>query len=300
MPFSERFGFLNFPKPLFFKGGMIEPLDNFSKAQEYVDATTHQDGFCYPPLSKTVELDPKTMEPVKDIPNTERPARVFNMPMSHRIVIDDPVNGENLRNEDAALIVHLLAFLFGTRLQFSGWRFDGKVPIRSTMNIFLSDKAASGFVSYVYQKWKSWTEDQRKRFVNILFMKQKAHSCEWEWDAFLYQYMVLDAIYHLHVLLGNNAVRQSDRLRVMSEHYSIQYMEDRAKKIADLRNSFFHEALWDGATPGFGSSRSFHEQIWLGKLNARLIVAITGYQNEFSRSSWWTFGTNIFDKFESL
>jgi len=42
------------------------------------------------------------------------------------------------------------------------------------------------------------------------------------------------------------------------------------------------------------------EVMWLRKLNARLIVAMSGYKNEFTQSQWNTMGRERFDKYQCL
>jgi hypothetical protein len=90
------------------------------------------------------------MVPVRDIPNSDKPAPLFSMPASHSLVIVNPLVKDNLRNGDVGFLVHLLAFFFGTRLQFSDWRFDGKIPIRRMNSFAHASEVPSSFVSHVY------------------------------------------------------------------------------------------------------------------------------------------------------
>jgi hypothetical protein len=300
MTLSELFGFLDYPHTLEFNGGRIEPVPDYNDGFEYIMKFGNRDGYIYPPMIKSVELDPSTMEPLCDIPNSEKPAPLFSLPASHSLTIESPPAMDNLRYGDAGLLVHLIAFFFGTRLQFSDWRFDGKIPTKR-MNSFLhASDVPSSFVSHVYQQWKNLSDELKTRYVNILYMHGKVKSCEWEWDAFIYQYMVFDAIYKFYVLSGNQEIHgHKNRLKGLCKHFEVPYDNNQIDLIYELRNEFFHEALWEGATPGLSlkPSTSFYTVKWLDRLNSRLIVAITGYRNDYTRSGWWFFGWEPFGKF---
>ncbi|MCB1949930.1 hypothetical protein [Nitrosomonas sp.] len=298
MSYSEIFGFLNYPTSLLFEGGKIEPVSDFDKSLEFITKHGNKDGYFYPPSMKLVEIDINTRKPIKDIPNTEKPAPTFYVPASHTLYIGEPLVNGSLRQEDAALIIHLLGFFFGTRLQFSDWRMDGKVPTKPSNCFLYQDDVPGHFTSHVYNTWKLWNAEIRKRYINILYMHSKADSCEWEWDEFLYRYMVLDAIYYLYELLGNKRIHgHRNRIIGLCEFFEIKYDIDKVNEIYVLRNSFFHEALWDGNTPGLGINDAFKTEKWLRRLNSRLIVAIANYRNDFAKSGWWFFGWENFDIF---
>ncbi len=54
--------------------------------------------------------------------------------------------------------------------------------------------------------------------------------------------------------------------------------------------------MWDGATPGQRVGDAFHLDKWLGRLNARLIVALAGYNNDFIKQGWSFMGWQPFGK----
>ena len=295
MQYSEDFGFLEYPKLLEFEGGKIVPFADFTERYAALKKCINKDGFYYPPQIKEVRLDPKTLEPKSTLPHSQKPASVFRLPPSHKLYIND-LSAENDRT-DAALIIYLLGFFFRTRLQFCDLRFDGKVPLKGIKSFIYRDDVLSDFVSHTYRVWKLWSSDQRRRFINIVYMHCKARSCEWDWDAFIYRYMVFDAIYKFHTELGNPKINNHiSRLVGLCEHYSIRFEMSVLTKIYKLRNELFHEALWDDSTPGYKGGEAYLNAIWLDKLTSRLIVCITGYKNEYSKSGWWAFGWEKFDK----
>lgn len=248
-------------------------------------------------MIKQVKLDPSTKEPIRDIPKSDIPALLFSLPASHSLHIDNPLEKGNPRIGDAGLLVHLLAFFFGTRLQFWDWHFDGRVPIRRVTKFVHASDVTSNFVSHIYQQWKKLPDHLRTRYINILYMHGKVRSCEWEWDAFLYQYMVSDAIHKFYELSGNQKIRKHrDRLRSLCEHYGVPHEKDQLDTICTLRNDLFHEALWGGTTPGFQQGSSYLAVKWLERLNSRLIVAMLDYSNDYTKSGWWFFGWEHFGR----
>lgn len=304
MPVSELFGFLNHPDIIEFDGGKIIPTDSFRQGLEFINKFINQDGNFYPGLTRqytqTLESDQKEF-----VPNSERPALVFQLPASHSIYIERPLNERNVRYEDAGLLIHLIGFLFETRLQFSDWRFDGKVPIKCKKYFSFSADVPSIFLSHVYQKWKTLDSKLRILYINILFMHGKAKSCDWQWDEFLYRYMVFDAIYNfategkkaVKIMQNGKSISVTHKLRFkyLCDNFGIHYdNEEQFEEIYDLRNDLFHEGLWDGWMPGLSLHNSNYPYRILKKLerhNSRLIVAISDYK----QSSFWCFGLEPFD-----
>jgi hypothetical protein len=96
------------------------------------------------------EIDPKTHERKEKIERSERPALVFPMPASHEMSISNPAGVAGSQFADDALIIHLLAFVYGTQLQITAWRFDGPIPNKSTNNIGITEEVCLDFLEYVY------------------------------------------------------------------------------------------------------------------------------------------------------
>lgn len=297
MTYSDRFGFLNDSREIRFDDGWMKPCAEFADLLLLVKANEHVEGFMYPPEIRThqLSLDGTRSTP---LPNTLRPSPVFNMPMSHELLIKNPVAADDHRHADGALLVHLTAFFFGTRLQFEGWRFDGRVPTKPKNSFCYAPETPAHFIAWVYARWRAWLPDLQRRYINILYMHTRADSCIWEWDRFMYRYMVFDAICNFHMASeGMKFTTHGKRMVEMCRRYSVAENAETIERIVTLRNELFHEALWDGSTPGqrVGNNRSIEK--WLGKLNAKLIVAMAGYANEFTRRGWWSFGRQSFDRF---
>jgi hypothetical protein len=127
MTTSEVFGFLNHPESIEFNGGWIAPTDSFQDSLKTVNKDKNVDGYFYPPTSINFRRD--EIGNRQAIPNTIRPAQAFQLPASHVLYVREPLDKINIRHQDAGLLIHLIGFLFQTRLQFLDWRFDGKVPV---------------------------------------------------------------------------------------------------------------------------------------------------------------------------
>jgi len=295
---TVRFGFLAHDNPIHFEGGCIEPLETYPTAAEHIETYRHRDGYLYPPSQQTWNTNPKTGEKLAKVPNTQKPARVFPPPLSHHLILKSPFAKGDLRRGDAGLIVHLIAVLFETRLQFEGWKFDGKVRIKDEPSILLNKGALSDALSYIYSQWCSWDANVQARVVNILYMHGRAKSCEWEWYRFLTQYLVFDSIYKLamELKLVSRNLKHSMRLVRLCEKFEIPYDSDTVERIWELRNELVHEASIDGRAPGTIPDDTFYMSKWLERLNARLIFGIGGYQNDFVRSGWWFFGWQSFSQ----
>lgn len=324
----DRFGFLDWGRAIEFKGGSIAPVPEFKETADLVASCTNQDGFLYPGMSQQVIVDLKTNQTLKEIARTRRPALLHRLPASHTLRLCDPGTTEELRQGSGAFVVHLLGYLFGTRLQFWDWWFDGRVPTRlwETHNITFSEATVQDFLSHSYKIWRAWNEKERRLLTNALYMHCRAPMYEWDWERFTIEYMVLDACLKLANLSrgvkdkaselakkrycgqlvklrrGVKAKSTAEPIEILCCRFGIPIPpdDDPAKKIVEkivlLRNELFHEALWDGSQPCMGvDSDTFFQPYNLRRLNQRLIPALLGYETPYIRTNWWSIGTFGFD-----
>jgi hypothetical protein len=296
---DSEFGFLINPLKGEFLGVAISPLPDHPSRLEAIQKESNKDGFFYPPQIALYNLDIKTRKPKKKIARSDRPASVFFLPSSHQISIQNPICKDGEKGTDEALIVFLLAYLHGTRLMPRKFRFDGRVPMKPVSNFYISDAICLHFMEHVYSWWKTLSENQRVKFVNILYVFNRAKSLEWDWDVFLHQYMIFDALYNFHIELQPNkkAKNHKDRFNILCNQYSA-FNEDTVNRICKARNDLFHEAMWVESTIGFGSldRDAYQLPFHLARLNARLICGISGYKNQFIQTPWWVMGKFEFNK----
>lgn len=293
------FGFLASPIKGDFLDVSITPRPNHSEILDALKEVSHRDGFYYPPKTALYEVDFLSKDLKDKIERSERPASMFFMPPSHHLSIQNPICASGDKGTDTTLLIFLLAYLYGTRLMPSNWKFDGRVPIESVNNIYITTATTFDFLEQVYTWWKNLSKSLRVKFVNILYVFNRARSLEWEWDSFIHQYMVFDALYNFHLELQPNmaAKGHKDRFRVLCNAYSV-FNEDSVERIYTARNNLVHEAMWVGSTIGFGSADvdAYQLPFHLARLNTRIIAGISGYQNQYIRSPWWYMGTFSFDK----
>jgi hypothetical protein len=297
---SREFGAALVPFRAVFDGVVIEPVKNHEQVIEAMMSIANKDGYFYPPTVQTYNFNLKTGKRGRRIKNTERPASTYPLPVTHSIEIENPVSTTLINFEDAGLLIHLLAFLLGTRLQFSEWRIEGRVPTKSNQNISISEKVAAHFLESVYREWREWSEENRNRFVNILYVYTRSKSLEWEWDAFMWQYTTFDALYKLYSnISGKKTAHHSERFDLVCNAFGIRLESDLINKICTARNDLVHEAIWAGAHVPLGhavSQDDYYLQFHLERFNARLICAIAGYKNNFVSTPWWVMGSFLFDK----
>jgi len=284
----DRFGFLPCEYSIEFEGGIISPVSNYDEVLARVEQNTHKDGFLYPPLERRINESGETIQ------KTERPAHLHPVTVSHELALHFSGTIENLRRGPSGLVIQLLAYLFGVRLQFEDWWFDGRVPIRSTHNVHVTKAVVEDFLSHCYQIWQKWPEKNQKLISNLLFMHSRVPSYEWDWERFMIEYMVFDGCWKLSGLVAN---KHSDRIRILCNKWDIPAENALIDSIVKLRNGLFHETLWDGSQPCTGvSSEAFLQAYNLRRLNQRLVPALMGYNNAYVKTSWWALGTCLFEK----
>jgi hypothetical protein len=295
MGLIDNFGFL--PVKLKFDSAdyAIYPVDNFDELEKDVKKYVNKDGFIYPPQIYSAKLDPVTLQEISKIPNSERPAHLFRMPASHNIEVkrDDPRNKEDMRRTSFSFIMHILGYVYGMRLQFCDWWFDGRIAFEGQHNITVSEEKLRKFLEYSLNSFKDWEDSNKSFFINILYMHNRSPSYEWDWERFAIEYMVFDACWKFSQL---PKVPHAKRIERICERYSLHYDETEVGRIVGLRNDLFHEALWSNNQPGTAAeSQDFMASYNLRRLNHRIIPALLGYVSSYVKSNWTSIGCCTFD-----
>lgn len=212
--------------------GTIKRLQHYDEIEKQVKQEQHKDGFFYPPIVKRYKIEPFSWETVGEVPNTKRPAHLYKLPMSHSIQLNVSGNKEEIRNGLGGVIVYLLAYLLGTRLQFEGWWLDGRIPIKSTHHIIFSHAVMEDFISHSCRIWQEWPETARQLFLNILYMNSRVPSYQWFWEQFMISFTVFDACYKLSTELGK-ITRKDSR----------GGMESKLKSVCKAYDLFFNKKM---------------------------------------------------------
>jgi hypothetical protein len=297
-----EFGFLANPVSANFSEFSISPVEDHAANLEWINGNTHTGGYYYTPTVATCERSPDAGLP-RQIGNLiERPAQSFHLPSSHTLIVRDGLVTYPRVDNDESLIIYALAFIFGTRLQRSEWRFDGRVPIMRQDSFSINDDIALDFVLHTYNWGRGQNEDVRMRLLSILHSYSRACSIEFEWDSFPVHYMVFDALFKLQGCLTPISKKglpsHKQRFNYFLEKYGIAHNQGTVELLYRERNSLIHEALLASAPLGFAAAGGDEHLLpmFLARLNARLICCIVGYNNRFSRSGWDFFGWQHFDK----
>jgi hypothetical protein len=288
---SYHFGFLMLNCGLTFNGGEITPIEDFDSNQKMIAEWEHEDGFVYPPITHRLDKNGDA------VPNTERQAHLYRLPASHLLQLHSDDSSDPRRTR-ASCVIHLLASLKDTCLQFADWWFDARVPTGRRHAIFCPQDVTEDFLSRCFAVWSAWPEAERKRLLNSLFMLNRAPAYEWDWERFAVEYMVVDALYRTAANLHLMPVvrKHEERIDGMCQAFGLMRNESQVAEFVKLRNDLVHETLWDGGRPGTAVSGSaILAPVHLHSLNRRLVLAVLGYHNEYMRSAWWAFGNVRFD-----
>ncbi len=269
--YKDQFGFLPLKTNIVFENGKITTLDTFDGTIKNFSKYFDSFGSFNPGLE------------------------MYKLSPTHKIFLDD-LNGYNeirqIRLNDGGFIIQLIAYIFGIRAQFHDWWFDSKIPCKRTHNIRFAKKTLSEFITHSYVTWKSWPENIKKLFTNILYMHSRFNSCHWDWEKFTVSYMVLDSCYKCSKeLLGIKAKNHQERINTLCKTFKLKKESKNIERIVELRNQLFHESLWSNERPGTATKDDAFTQTYnLWRFNHRLIMALTGFKTDYIKSSWSCLG----------
>jgi hypothetical protein len=276
--YIDKIGFLDVPTGFHFDGGTLTPIDQFEEAALWVRRHSNDDGFVYPPV------------------NRGKTELLQRLPPSHVLCVQRIKNPRTARTSLAGFIMHCFGYLYGTRLQFWDWWHENRVPIKSTINVHISAPAAEQFLSNAIATWKRLDSHRRLIASNMLFLHCRAGSAQWDWDKFLLEYIVNDACFEIaHKKDRCNAKRHKDQIDQLCATYDLASNVDWISQFVALRNDLFHKALWDNGHPfSPRTSVSWMAAHHLRQFNHRLITAIFSGPSEYSKSTWWYIGPDIY------
>jgi hypothetical protein len=293
----DLFGFLPVKLATSFDDVMIEPLEDYDERLIKIKQMSHKDGFIYPPIVQQWKAHPITLKPIKRIPNTKRPAHLYKLLSSHRIIIESDREIDELRIASSGFLMHLIAYIYGVRLQFHDWWVDGRIQIKSQYNVHIEDKFIADFLLNSYKTWNCWNKTNKSLMTNILYMHNRAPSYEWDWERFIIEYMVFDGCCALAKSLIPR-LKLSDhtkRLLNICNYYNIPIEKRLIKRIVYLRNQLFHSTLWSGRQPCTAPPNdAFIIPYHLARLNNRIIPALLGHEMQYIQTPWWNIGYILF------
>jgi hypothetical protein len=289
----DSFGYLSERIDFSFPGGSIKTSSDFAKVRKWVNAQTNKDGYLYPSTEYKVTKD-ITSNKWKRIPKTSRPAKFFHIPASHDIILSKPGDQKSDRYGLAGFVVQSLAILYGTKLQFWDWFIEGRVPTKTrTINIAIFPDDVEKFFESAALTWQGYTELNKRRMVNLMFVHSVAGSLQWDWQRFLLEYMVTDACYRIaNSLRKCSSPRHQSRFEALCDSFGLTKETQWFEIFVRLRNGLFHETLWDGGRIFTArSSISFWAPEHLRRFNHRLITVLLCGRGRYTQSKWFSIGT---------
>jgi hypothetical protein len=271
--YKDRFGYFPWAESITWTGGKIEPVPEFEKVIENVKAETASDEHLYP-------ASPREF--------------MHGLPASHSIELSGfSGTQEQLRKAIAGFTIHFVGFLVGHRCQFEGWWVDGRVSIKTQADFSFGIVTDIGLcIEQAITTWSRWAVPIQRTATNALFLHNRTHIYQWDWERFQSTYTVLDALYRLaNTFYGVNAIGHADRINALCSTFSLSQDNAYVSRIVDLRNNLIHEGLWDGGMPGEAcSDDAFMATFDLRRLCSRLFFAVFAIEADYIHSPWWSRG----------
>lgn len=263
-----------------------------------------QFGFLTEPVSVT--LEGMTVVPAIDfasvvascVSKADRDAFVgssgsmFKLPATHVIRCEDQVPDlKRWRLGEGGILVHGLGFLFGARVQFHDWWFDGRVPIRSTAICSMRPSDPSSVIARMLHRWKAMPDQAKRRYLSVLYFEGRVQSYYWHWEQFLFRYISFDALYRtcVQLKLVREARSHGERFRALADADILTMSpgdEERTRSFIKLRNSLVHESLVSGSTASRDCNDVVDAAYHLKRINERLILRIAAVKCSFVRAPW--------------
>jgi hypothetical protein len=277
-----KFGFLREECQLSWSEGSIESLPTRQAMVDNLDSSGRVCGdWLYPPLVDASGI------PQPGKPHPEVLAKIFELAPTHKLTIvsgpDDP--------EFANFLIALFGLMKGLRLVPEGWQHFYRVPLKCGMLCdFLADNSSiAKMLELATEFWQknNLVEVQRGIFGAIhwhLFGQLYEH----EFERFNAQYIVLDSCFALFksIIKLKKDPGHGERPSLMCTEYGLAVPSWAVKGLAKLRNQFFHEGLYGGSPIGFSHPTDIPSiELELTSFNARLILAILGVRNIYTKSS---------------
>lgn len=294
MRLTDEFGFLLHEITFASDKCEISTLRNHKKQKKNVKKYINREGFLEPPCGPLVTMTPAgrviKRSKLKSI------AWMYKVPISHSIKLDSKSEtSQGARVCELGFIMHLLAYLYGCRLQFKDWWVDGFVPLAGKHNISVTRDQLHSFLQHAVSLCYEWEKKKIVEFNRILFMHMRSPGYKWDWERFMMEYAVFDSMWRFDWGPRAQSKRKepthSNRMKILCEKYGLFKSDKLIEEIVDLRTDLFHEAKWDKGFPCHTKGNNgFMHAYNLRRLNQRLVCALLGFQTNYIRSNWTCIG----------
>ncbi len=284
-----KFGFLKEVCQVNWRTGSIEPLQTHQTLVKNLYLSGRVAGDClYPPLVDAPGVSPSGMS------HPQVPVKLFELAPTHKLTLaSGPQN-----SEFANFLIVLFGFMKGLRLSPEGWQHFYRVPIkRGALCDFLADNSnIAKMLDFATDFWMSNNlTEVRCGIFGAIHWHLFGQLYEHEFERFNAQYIVLDSCFALSKIMFPNLKKDHAhgvRPSLMCDAFGLAVPSWAVKcpngkyPIAQLRNQFFHEGLYGGLPIGFAHpTETAYIEHELTNFNARLILAILGARNFYTKSS---------------
>jgi hypothetical protein len=219
----------------------------------------------------------------------------FELPVTHALSFLD---GGPVTEHFVGALVAMIGFCYGIDLVPEGWGHLHRVSVSTEriQDFHMTTEATIRVMERFVTFWREHPE-ARSHIFGILRWHPISATYEHGHEMFAAQYMVLDACWHLHMLLHADAaapqrVSHANRVRRLIDAYGMtappQWNIEGRSNLAFIRNQLFHEALWGGEPIGVGvgppepNTSPEWDLLWF---NSRLIFALLGERNNYTESA---------------
>lgn len=221
--FKDKFGFIVHDLNLQVGPYIIKSVKHHATLIQKFNQCICSDGFLYPPVAEMKC-------------NTAKPYAHFLCPTSHKVYLANNIQLPiNFRQKDGALIIHLLGFLFGGRVQFSDWSFDTRLSVKQDGIAIFNTRDIEKVVNKVYSEFLSWPDDAQKRYINILYLHSRSRAYE-DWEHFMMEYMSTDAFWKffeklpVYSLIAKSCKGHGNRIEILCKTLNVMYKPNEIKK----------------------------------------------------------------------
>ena len=186
-----RFGPLRTSWHLRLQCGYIAPVDGYNDVVRAIDQYRHRDGYIYPPeiVSRNIR-NSITGELGETLPNSRRPARFYQEPVTHDLVLRGlGQTKQEAQRGVACLIIHVAAFLFHGRLQFEGWGIDERIPFDDRQRLPFYAEDAEIFLDCAIDTWNGYDGSAQDLLTIAFYWVANSRCYEQSWVQFLALYM---------------------------------------------------------------------------------------------------------------
>lgn len=262
----------------------INPLKNYDEAVNQVRGLPESDGHWF--YAHSIEA------------KCIRPIAMFELPSTHVI---RALSSDSCDEQGLAFFITMLGFCKGLALLPSTekYYFRTAVHIGELTGIYASPRETERFLCCVDRCLQKHNPDTINRIMRIVKLYLAGQSLEPEDTKFIYQYIVLDAIYALvKPKLKNNPKTHAGRISALIGRFglkppswAIMFPKNRgsSKKeynaLSEIRNVLFHEGKYDSNHVDQTGHKANNLPLEMTDFNARLITALLGYGGEFTESS---------------